>query len=281
MKYGSRSYKRLSRQLQIPFLVLAVTITLLSPHWAFAQTPSPITSSGLGTVVTTNGIIHDITGGTRPGGASGTNLFHSFLDFSVPTNNIANFLNAGSIDLNGILLPSNLPTSNILGRVTGGDPSAIFGMIQTNGTGGFDNANLFLMNPHGILFGPNATLNVGGMVAFTTADYLRLSNEVLFNNTPNVAQDALLSAAPVATFGFLGSNPLGSNPAAIAIQGSTLQVAQDQSLSFLGGNQGFTAMDPDTDNPISVPGGVTMTPSVPLSGRCTTWSFRPVLSAPL
>lgn len=199
---------------------------------------------------------YDITGGTRPGGATGTNLFHSFGDFNVPTNNIANFLNSGSVDLNGTLLPPNLPTSNILGRVTGVDPSIIFGTIQTNGTVGFGNANLFLMNPYGFLFGPNATVNAGGMVAFTTADYLRLSDGVLFNKMPNVAQDALLSAAPMTAFGFLGSNP-----AAITIQGSTLQVAQDQSLSFVGGNQGFTYMNPDTGNIGSVPAGVTITGS--------------------
>ena len=203
------------------FFVLGMFIT------AEAQGAGPpITSSGLNTQVSapivsgsgsTQTTQYDITGGTRPGGAAGTNLFHSFDNFNVPTNNIANFLNQGSVDLNGASLPLNLPTSNILGRVTAGNPSVIFGMIQTNGPGGFGNANLFLMNPAGFLFGPNATVNIGGMVAFTTADYLRLSNGVLFNNTPSVAQDALLSAAPVAAFGFLGSNP-----AAIAIQGSTI-----------------------------------------------------------
>src|SRR6185503_12390199 len=163
-----------------------------------------------------------------------------FGNFNVPTNNIANFLNN-----------SGLPTSNILGRITGGNPSTIFGMIQTSG---FGNANLFLMNPAGFLFGPNATLNVGGMVAFTTADYLRLADGVRFNVMPGIAADALLTPAPVAAFGFLGSNP-----AAIAVQGSTLQVADGQNLSLVGGNQGFMATDPDTGNPIQVPNGVTMT----------------------
>jgi filamentous hemagglutinin family protein len=179
---------------------------------------------------------YDITGGTR----AGTNLFHSFGNFNVPTNNIANFLN-----------DSGLATSNILGRITGGNPSTIFGMIQTTG---FLNANLFLMNPAGFLFGPNATLNVGGMVAFTTADYLRLADGVRFNAVPDAVADALLSSAPVAAFGFLGSNS-----AAIAIQDSTLTVAQGQTLSMVGGNKGFTATDPDTGNPIPVPGGITMT----------------------
>ena len=125
---------------------------------AQAQAAPPITPSGLNTQV--SGPIsvggqtqYDITGGTRPGG--GTNLFHSFGDFNVPNNNIANFLN-----------DSGLATSNILGRVTGGNISNIFGTIQTTG---FGNANLFLMNPAGFLFGPNATVNVGGMVAFTSS----------------------------------------------------------------------------------------------------------------
>jgi filamentous hemagglutinin family protein len=161
-----------------------------------AQVP-PITPSGLNTHVSDPIAVggqtqYDITGGTRPHG--GVNLFHSFGDFGVPTNNIANFLNAGSIDLNGNLLAPNLPTSNILGRVTGGDPSAIFGMIQTNGPNGFGTANLFLMNPAGFLFGPNATVNVGGMVAFTSADYLKLTDNSRFNAIPYASADALLTA---------------------------------------------------------------------------------------
>src|SRR4029079_10133757 len=139
--------------------VLLVWLTSL------VQAASPITGSGLNTQVgpavtlPSGQTQYNITGGTGPGG--GTNLFHSFGDFNVPNNNLANFLN-----------DSGLATSNILGRVTGGNPSAIFGTIQTNGPGGFGNANFFLMNPYGILFGPNATVNVGGMMTFTTADYL-------------------------------------------------------------------------------------------------------------
>src|SRR5262245_17256147 len=188
-----------------------------------AHAASPITPSGLNTQVNLSQtpplgkVQYDITGGTRPGG--GVNLYHSFGDFNVPTNNIANFLNSGSVGLNGAVLPPNLPTANILGRINGGNPSSIFGMIQTNGPGGFPNANLFLMNPNGFLFGPSATINVGGMVTFTTADYLRHTDNTRFNADAGPA-DLLLTAAPVAAFGFLGNNP-----AAIAIQGSTLQVA--------------------------------------------------------
>jgi filamentous hemagglutinin family protein len=143
-------------------------------------------------------------------------LFHSFGEFNVATNTTANFLNNTS-----------LPTSNILGRVTGGNLSSIYGTIQTTG---FGNANLFLMNPAGFLFGPNATLNVGGMVAFTSADYIRLADSARFNVIAGSA-DALLTAAPVAAFGFLGSNP-----GAITVQGSQLSVAEGTGISLIGGD---------------------------------------------
>ena len=148
------------------------------------------------------------------GQAAARICFTASANFNVPNNNIANFLNN-----------TGLPTSNILGRVTGGNISNIFGTIQTTG---FGNANLFLMNPAGFLFGPNATVNVGGMVAFTSADYLRLADGARFNAIPNASADALLSAAPVAAFGFLGSNP-----GAITVQGSQLTVAEAQASRWL------------------------------------------------
>jgi filamentous hemagglutinin family protein len=196
-------------------------ILVVSDQHVLAQVTTAITPSGLNTQVSaptplpSGQITHDITGGTRPG--SGTNLFHSFGDFSVGPNNTANFLNE-----------TGLPTSNILGRVTGGNISNIFGTIQTTN---FGNANLFLMNPAGFLFGPTATLNVGGMVAFTSADYLRLADGARFNAVPKVAADALLSTWPVAAFGFLGSNP-----GAITVQGSQFSVAEGTGISLVGGN---------------------------------------------
>ena len=206
-----------------PMLIAAVVTCCLippcMPDAGHAQATSSITSSGLNTTVTASGNMHVITGGTRPG--SGPNLFHSFGEFGVPTNHVANFLN-----------DSGLATSNILGRVTGGNPSNILGTLQTTG---FGSANLLLMNPAGIVFGPNASLNVGGSVSFTTADYLRLSDGAKFNALPG-PQDAAISSAPVAAFGFLGSNP-----AAITVQGSQLAVAEGHSLSLVGGNIDVTA----------------------------------------
>src|SRR6185503_11301123 len=89
---------------------------------------------------------------------------------------------------------------------------------------------LFLMNPAGFLFGPNATVNVGGMVSFTSADYLRLTDNARFTAIPGPS-DAVLTAAPVAAFGFLGSNP-----GAIMVQGSQLTVADGTGIALVGGN---------------------------------------------
>ena len=194
--------------------VFCTTVSCIST--TLAQVP--ITSSGLNTQVSSPIPVdgktqYDITGGTR----AGPNLFHSFGEFNVPNHNIANFMN-----------DRGLATDNILGRVTGGNVSSIFGLIQTTG---FGNANLFLMNPSGIVFGPNASLNVGGSVTFTTADYLRFGDNGRFNAIPNTTTDALFSTKPVAAYGFLGANP-----GAISVQGGQLTVTKGHDISLVGGN---------------------------------------------
>ncbi len=133
-------------------------------------------------------------------------------------------------------------TSNILGRVTGGNISNIYGTIQTTD---FGNANLFLVNPSGIVLGPAGSVNVGGSVSFTTAQYLRLFDGVNSANFyANPANDGLansvLAVAPVVDFGFLSPAAYGfltaPDPSAtITVQGSALSVLPGQSISLVGG----------------------------------------------
>ena len=253
MKVKHAEHLRLIHLLTFCFSLVLLFACLTS----LAQTP-PITPSGLNTrvsppsTVPSGKVQYDITGGTRPGG--GVNLFHSFGDFGVPNNNIANFLN-----------DSGLATSNILSRVTGGNISNIFGAIQTTG---FGNANLFLMNPAGFLFGPSVTVNVGGMVSFTSADYLRLRDNARFNAVPSPV-DALLTAAPVAAFGFLGSNP-----GAITVQGSQFSVTPGQSISLVGGNITIQSSKPEDGTvqsaKLSAPGGQINLASVASPGELLT-----------
>ena len=128
----------------------------------------------------------------------GSNLFHSFGQFGLATGESAAFSGPATI-------------SNVIGRVTGGNSSSIDGKIQSNIAG----ANLYLINPSGIVFGPNATVNVSGSFHASTADYLKMSDGAKFQATNPDA--STLSAAPPAAFGFLTARP-----AAITVNGSTL-----------------------------------------------------------
>src|SRR5262249_41693076 len=147
-----------------------------------AQVTTTITPDGtLGTTVTHSGTVHDITGGTRPG--NGPNLFHSFDRFSVGTNDTARFSGPTGI-------------VNILSRVTGGQQSVIDGRLQSTIPG----ANLYLLNPSGVLFGSNANLDISGSFYISTADYLRFADGATFS-APLSDSTTLAGVSPVA-FGF-------------------------------------------------------------------------------
>ena len=185
-----------------------------SPLSAAVETPPVLLASavtpaadGVGTVVNPQGNQLDITGGQRS--RDGANLFHSFSQFGLSQGQIANFL-------------STPATRNILTRITGGNASVIDGILRI--TGG--NSNLYLMNPAGIVFGPNASLNVSGSFTATTASGIGFSQ-------------GWFNATGLNDYGSLTGEPTGlgfamSQPGAIVNRGN-LAAGTGQSLNLVGG----------------------------------------------
>jgi filamentous hemagglutinin family protein len=156
--------------------------------------------------VTTNGSTIKIDGGTTVG----SNLFHSFSAFSVDTGKTAFFDNG-------------LTVNNILARVTGTSFSSINGLIKANGS-----ANLFLINPNGILFGPNASLDIGGSFIATTANAIKFSDGIYGAEQPQ--SDSLLTVNVPAGLQY------GKDVQPIAVIGSRLKVKPDKTLALVGGD---------------------------------------------
>ncbi|MEM8642878.1 MAG: CHAT domain-containing protein [Cyanobacteria bacterium P01_G01_bin.54] len=160
----------------------AVALVLHCTIPSFAQS---ITAAhdGTGTIVTIDGTTYQIDGGTQ----AGANLFHSFQAFGLNRGEVANVLSDPAIN-------------NIVGRVTGGDPSIINGLIKVSGA----NSNLYLMNPAGIVFGADARLNINGDFIATTADRIGFAEGWFNANGAN--NYAELGSAPN-QFAFASENP--------------------------------------------------------------------------
>ncbi|MEH1925399.1 two-partner secretion domain-containing protein [Nostoc sp.] len=168
--------------------------------------------------------IEVITGGaTRQ-----INLFHSFQEFNISEGRGAYFFSP-SADI-----------QNILARVTGSNPSEILGRL---GTFGNSSPNLFLINPNGIVFGKNASLDVQGSFVGTTANGIQFGNQGVFSATNPQAAPLLTINPSVLLFNQIKASggiinqsqtPVAINPIGGYLTG--LQVADGKSLLLVGGN---------------------------------------------
>ncbi|MGK7927240.1 MAG: CHAT domain-containing protein [Spirulina sp.] len=205
IKHGERSHRRdrdVSR-------ILPLLVALAALSFSNAVLAQPIVpEDGSATSVTIEGNRFDINGGEFSGDRQ--NLFHSFEQFGIDAGQIANFLSSPDI-------------RNILGRVMGGDPSLINGLIQV--TGG--NSNLFLMNPAGIVFGVNASLNIPGDFTATTATRIGLGDE-WFNSVGDNEYQTLIGDPTRFAFDLARSGAI--------LNVGDLRVTGDANISLLGGS---------------------------------------------
>ena len=160
------------------------------------------------------------------GQATGANLFHSFASFDVRFGERVTFESGGAI-------------RNIFSRVTGGRPSTIDGSIAST-------ANLFFINPSGLVFGPNATLNVPGSFHASSAHYVDFADNGRFYSS--LAPGSVLSLAEPSQFGFLNQAR-----APISVTRSTLHAG---ALSFVGGDVAIESLaDLSSPGPVVIRGG--------------------------
>jgi filamentous hemagglutinin family protein len=205
------------------------------PFPAMAQL-RPIADLSLGTTVAplsnqvnsqVNSQVDLIRNGTRS--ANGANLFHSFQAFDIDQDRAAYFI-----------VP-DAKVVNILARVTGGNPSQILGILGSRGEfakGSFPStaANLFLMNPSGILFGEKARLDLGGSFAATTASGIEFGDRGNFGAMTAGREVPVLVINPSAyLFSQVPTGGIVNRSVSPNVNGPEgLRVTNGQSLTFLG-----------------------------------------------
>ena len=159
------------------FIFLALSNAIFSwSNIAQAQITADDSLGGEKSIVSpTNARVDLIKGGA----IRGSNLFHSFQEFNIGEGREANFVNPVDI-------------KNIFSRVTGSNPSRLFGKLGVLG-----DANLFFINPNGIIFGENASLDINGSFVGSTANSIVFSEDNLFSATNPQAPPLLTINVPL------------------------------------------------------------------------------------
>ncbi|MFO0688865.1 MAG: filamentous hemagglutinin N-terminal domain-containing protein [Myxococcota bacterium] len=206
--------RRARRAVHRRVLALAAGAGLLAPIAAAdVVRDGRIGSAGAGAVATEVGSGGELRYLIREsdGERAGNNLFHSFSRLDLTSNETAVYQGPAGIQ-------------NLITTITGGR-SSIDGKIQSEIAG----ANLYLINPDGIVFGEHATVDLSGALTVSTADRLIFSNGDRVE-TGGTAPPSILSVADPVGFGFLGT------PAPIRVEGSRIELGIDQSLHLVGGD---------------------------------------------
>ncbi len=219
-------------------LVLYGMSVAIAPHMAEPAIAQITPDDTLGTEssnIAPNAAINSEPATLIEGGAARENsLFHSFEQFNIGENQRVYFANPADI-------------STIFSRVTGAEASNILGTLGVNGP-----ADLFFINPNGILFGPNATLDINGSLFISTAESLLFKEGVTFSATSPQTSPLLTVSTPIGL-------QYGDSPGAISLQGPGhhlsvesqdplgiriiqsdrppgLQVPSSETLAFIGGD---------------------------------------------
>ena len=181
------------------------TCLILFPSLTSAQV---IPDETLGSESSEVNSIDELRDRIEGGATRGENLFHSFQEFNVESGRRVDFANSDGI-------------ANIFSRVTGENISEIFGSLGVEG-----NANLFFINPNGIVFGENSSVNVNGSFLATTAESIEFIDRTSFSTSDKNPGSTLTVSVPIG----LG---LGSNPGDIEIRGSGHTLSLSSSDSFV------------------------------------------------
>jgi filamentous hemagglutinin family protein len=126
------------------------------------------------------------------GRLAGANLYHSFRTLNITANDVVTFTGPATVE-------------RVWARVTDGSPSTISGTLRCDIAG----ADFYLLNPAGVIFTAGSKIDVTGTFVVSTAKFIRLADGRLFTATPDPVQDALLTTAPPAAFGFGPEAPAG------------------------------------------------------------------------
>ncbi|MBK1989628.1 filamentous hemagglutinin N-terminal domain-containing protein [Sphaerospermopsis aphanizomenoides BCCUSP55] len=188
-------------------IIPIAVVSILGSHPCLAQITADTTLGNQNSRVITDVNIKGNQADLIEGGIQrGSNLYHSFLEFNVNNGQRVYFANPTGVD-------------NILSRVTGSNRSEIFGTLGVNGA-----ANLFLLNPKGIIFGPNAQLDIQGSFLATTANSFVFPDGSEFSATNPQAPPLLTMSVPVGV-------QFGSQPTASITNEGDLVTGKDLTLN--------------------------------------------------